>query len=367
MSGVARIIKSFPKLAILLVFFPVAIFMHITGMEGLSLFIVSALGILGTVTLIGKATEEIAIYTGPVWGGLLNATFGNVTELIIALIALKEGMHEIVRASITGSILGNLLLVLGASMFYGGLKYQTQKISRMGANVNVGMLWLVVIALIVPSLVTFAYNADPTLDKLMAEDLAQKASLVASIILLIIYAMSLVFSLKTHRFLIMPVEEEQEEATWSRPTAIIILLLATGVVAYLSEVFVSSIEVMLEVQHIHISELFVGVVLVAIVGNAAEGSVAISVARQNKMELSFQIAMGSCLQVAVLVAPVLVIASFILGNPMSLAFNLFELIFIGAGVVISSSALQDGETNWLEGAMFLAVYIFFAIVFWFHP
>jgi len=160
---------------------------------------------------------------------------------------------------------------------------------------------------------------------------------------------------------------EEEKPTWSKAASLMVLFASTGLVAFLSDLFVNSMNYMLKVQNIHISELFVGVVIVAVVGNAAEGSVAIWVAREDKMDLSFQIAMGSCLQVALLVAPVLVIASFIIGKPMTLAFNLFELIFIWAGVLISSQALQDGESNWLEGAMFLAVYVFFALVFWFHP
>lgn len=356
-----NIIRSLPRISGLVLLAPVAALLEFTGIHGVPLFIVSALAILGTVTLIGKATEEIALYAGPVWGGLLNATFGNVTELIIALFALRAAEVEIVRSSITGSILGNLLLVLGAAMVYGGLKYKTQTFSRTGANVNVGMLWLCVIALMIPSLVTFAPFLDPSLDKAQAASLARHASLAAAIILLACYGLNLVFSLWTHRFALMPGELEEEHPTWTRGQAIGMLLAATVLVAYLSEVFVGSLE------GVPIPRLFLGVVIVAVVGNAAEGAVAIWVARDNKMELSFQIAMGSCLQVALMVAPVLVIASYLMGKPMTLAFNVFELAFIAAGVLISSSALADGESNWLEGAMFLAVYIFFALVFWFHP
>lgn len=368
-----KLIRSLPKLSILLVFLPVAIVLQVMHIDGLPLFLVAGLGILGTVTLIGKATEEVAVYTGPLWGGLLNATFGNVTELIIAMVALTKGpsMYPIVLGSIAGSILGNLLLVLGGAMLYGGMKYQVQRISKTGANVNVGMLWVVLITLTVPSLVHIAYHMNPEsfpdLSAESADVMVERVSLVAAVILLSLYGLSLLFSLRTHRFLLMPDAGHDEKAEWSVKTSVIMLLSATLMVAYLSEAFVSSIETLKESGSIAMSEMFIGVVVVAVVGNAAEGMVAVWVARDDKMELSFQIAMGSCLQVALMVAPVLVLTSYFMGNLMTLAFDPFMLMALAAATVIASSALADGESNWLEGAMFLAVYIFFAMVFWFHP
>lgn len=363
-----RLLATVPKLAWLILLLPVIWGLKMAGQEGMLIFALSGLAILGTVTLIGRATEDIAVYAGPLWGGLLNATFGNVTELIIAVLALQKGLVEIVRSSITGSILGNLLLVLGAAMLYGGLKHPTQKFSRTGSNVNLGMLWLTLITLIVPSLVAFSWQLDPALQtQAQANALVEKASLAGAVVLLSIYVLSLVFSLRTHRFALMPGPQEHEEAVWSKATSLWMLLGSTVAVAFLSEWFVEGMQFMLEHQDVHISQLFVGVIIVAVVGNAAEGSVAIWVARENKMELSYQIAMGSCLQVALMVAPVLVLASFAMGKPMTLAFNFFELASLAAGVAVSSAALQDGESNWLEGAMFLAVYAFFAVVFWFHP
>lgn len=382
-------LATVPKLAVLLVLFlPATIVLQVMGNEGVAMFVCSALGILGTVTLIGKATEEVAVYAGPLWGGLLNATFGNVTELIIAIVALMKGphMHGVVRSSITGSILGNLLLVLGGAMLYGGTKFSTQKFSRTGAQVNVGMLWVAVIALVVPSLMTLSISLEtqlgemwpaamnghdhhvPTTDEVRGY--AENASMTGAVLLLVVYVLSLVFSLRTHRFELMPGEGdgEEEHSEWSMRTSIGMLLAATLAVAYLSEAFVGSIEHLTSAEGgLEISEMFIGVIVVAIVGNAAEGMVAIWVARKDKMELSFQIAMGSCLQVALLVAPVLVIASWALGDMMTLAFNPFEMIALGAAVLVSSAALNDGESNWLEGAMFLVVYVFFALVFWFHP
>lgn len=361
-------LRSTPKSAFLILLVPVALVMHLRDAHGLAMFIVCAVGILGTVALIGKATEEIASYAGPVWGGLLNATFGNVTELIIALIALRAGLYDIVRASITGSILGNLLLVLGAAMLVGGLRHRTQKFSRTGAQSTVSMLWLAVVALLVPTLVELVADKDPAFSELAADSFSRKTSLVAAVVLLVIYLLHLVFSLRTHRFLLMPGGEElYGEPEWSKGFSLGMLFFSTAVVAVLSEWFVEAMEHMLRQGGIAISRLFVGVIIVAVVGNAAEGSVAIWVAREDKMDLSFQIAMGSCLQVALLVAPVLVIASFLMGEPMTLSFDLFELVSLGASVVIASSALQDGESNWLEGSMFLALYAFFALVFWYHP
>lgn len=360
-------LKTLPKLSFLLVFLPVAIALDVMGQHGIPLFVVSALGILGTVTLIGKGTEEIALYAGPLWGGLLNATFGNVTELIIALFALQKGLHEVVLSSITGSILGNLLLVLGLAMVYGGTKFSTQKFSRTGAQVNVGMLWIAVVIIMVPSLMHVALQLDPLLNRETARALLERASLSGAVILLIIYVLGLVFSMRTHRFLFMPGEVDSHTPEWSRNLAIGMLFGATLAVAFLSEVFVGSIEHLVESGAIAMSEMFIGVIFVAVVGNAAEGLVAVWVAREDKMELSFQIAMGSCLQVALMVAPVLVIASCFIGEFMPLQFNPFELLALLAAVLIASSSLNDGESNWLEGAMFLGVYVFFALVFWFHP
>ncbi|WP_171189348.1 calcium/proton exchanger [Alienimonas chondri] len=359
------------------------------------LFIAAAMAILGTVTLIGKATEEVALYAGPLWGGLLNATFGNVTELIIALFALNAGLYEVVRASITGSILGNLLLVLGAAMVYGGTKYPTQRFNRTGAHANMGMLWVTLLILTVPALVHLAAvipDLDPSLAGVeaeaaaeVAEDAAQgeslqevaaqytdEISIAGAGILLTLYVLMLIFSLRTHRFLLRSDEAEHEAPEWSIAVAAGVLLGATLCVAYLSEAFVHAIDLFRDSGTLEISELFLGVVVVAVVGNAAEGMVAVWVARENKMELSFQIAMGSSLQVALLVAPVLVFASGFMhgwgpGELMTLEFSPFELLSLAAAVLIAGNALSDGESNWLEGAMFLGMYLFFALVFWFHP
>jgi len=403
--------KTLPKLGVLLaVGLPLVIALQVSHGSAIWLFVASAAAILGTVTLIGKATEEVALYAGPLWGGLLNATFGNVTELIIALFALNAGLYEVVRASITGSILGNLLLVLGAAMVYGGTKYPTQKFNRTGAHANVGMLWVTLLILMTPALVHLVAvipDLDPQLAAAVAEgavadgDIAVEAgeagageaaagangatlvelaaeytdevSLVGAGILLTLYVLMLIFSLRTHRFLLRSDETHHEAPEWSIKVAAGVLLGATLCVAYLSEAFVHAIEMYQSLDGaFQISELFLGVIVVAVVGNAAEGLVAVWVARENKMELSFQIAMGSSLQVALLVAPVLVFASGFLngwgpGELMTLEFSPFELLSLAAAVLVAGNALSDGESNWLEGAMFLGMYVFFALVFWFHP
>ncbi|MCA9062301.1 MAG: calcium/proton exchanger [Planctomycetaceae bacterium] len=375
MAAKRPFLSTLPRLTWLLLLFPAVIAMKVAHIEGLPLFAVSALAILGTVTLIGKATEEIALYAGPLWGGLLNATFGNVTELIIALFALKAGidagdaaaqekMFDVVRFSLVGSIIGNLLLILGGAMLYGGMKYSVQRFSRTGANINIGMLWLVLITMAVPSLVKLGFSDEQAA---ASGDLIGQLSMAAALVLLILYGLNLLFSLKTHRFHLMPAETDHDEAEWSKMTAAVMLGIATLLVAFLSESFVHSIEFMVEHKTVQMSEMFIGVIIVAIVGNAAEGMVAIWVARQDKMELSFQIAMGSCLQVALMVAPVLVISSALMGQLMPLTFGPFELMSLAASVMIASTSLNDGESNWLEGAMFLSVYLFFAMVFWFHP
>lgn len=364
------LLKSLPKISVLTLLFPVACWMHWGAhIEGVPLFVVSALTILGTVTLIGKATEEIALYAGPLWGGLLNATFGNVTELIIASMALSNPkLHGVVRASVTGSILGNLLLVLGASMLWGGLKYPTQTFSKTGANVNIGMLWITLIALMLPTFIQLTHGMDPAITPEVSDRLVQSMSLVGAVVLLTIYVLGLLFSLRTHRFLLMPAETTEEKPTWSKATSVGVLLFATLVVAFASDLFVGAMDSMLHgANAVPMSELFVGVIVVAVVGNAAEGAVAVWVARENKMELSYQVAMGSCLQVALMVTPLLVFLSYLMGHPLSLAFSPFEIASLLAATVIASSALQDGESTWLEGAMFLAIYGFFAAAFWFHP
>ena len=371
-SKAAYYFNTLPVTRYLLVFVPITAGLEFGHGPPLLLFLSAALAVLSLVTAIGKSTEEVALYTNPTVGGLLNATFGNVTELIIATFALKQGLHEIVKASIVGSIIGNLLLLLGAAMVAGGVKYPRQSFSRVGSSVNVSMLALALIAMVIPAIIAHGSQFDPELNNAVTtQRLLHRSSVGISVILLAVYALSLVFSLKTHHYVFAPApsgdEEEHETPEWSKGFAIAALLVITVVVAWVSDVFVASLEHIVHDYPIF-TPTFMGVVVVAIVGNAAEGSVAIWVARENKMELSFQVAMGSCIQVALFVAPALVLMSQFLGpRPMNLDFNVTETASMWASVLIASLALQDGESNWFEGVMFLAVYLIFALVFFFHP
>ena len=356
-----------PKYLLLLV--PVALGVHYAhALTPLWEFVLAGAGILGLVVVIGTATEEVAMRIGAVWGGLLNATFGNVTELIIALFALQKGSHEVVRGSITGSILGNLLLLLGVAMFAGGVKHKTQTFSRTGATASVQMLALALFALVIPSVTLLFHQFDPSLPATVAPKMAEKLSLAVAIILLVVYGLNLVFSLWTHSFTFRTEEGHVEEPRWSLRVALILLLATVVLVAFTSEAFVDALDRMVHESKVPVSEMFLGVVVVAVVGNAAEGSVAVLAAMKDKMELAFQVAMSSAIQIALMVSPVLVLSSFIFTDrPMLMAFNPFELLALWAGVLISAFALNDGECNWFEGAMMIMVYIAFGCVFWFHP
>jgi len=361
--------RSLPFPKYLLAFVPIALAVHYAHLASPTAeFALSAVAILGLVVVIGAATEEVAMRAGAVWGGLLNATFGNVTELIIALMALNKGAYEVVRGSITGSILGNLLLLLGLAMFAGGLRHKTQTFSRTGASASVQMLAVSLFALVIPSVTMLMHPFDSKITAEYAPVMAEKLSIAVAVILLICYALNLVFSLWTHRFTFRTEEGHAEKPKWSLATAVVLLCGTVVLVALTSEVFVDSLDRMIHESDVPVSEMFLGVIVVAVVGNAAEGSVAILAAWKNKMELAFQVAMSSAIQIALLVAPVLVLASFVLTDtPLLLAFNPYELLAIWAGVLIGAFALNDGESNWFEGAMMVLVYIAFACVFWFHP
>jgi len=357
---------SFPKY--LLPLAPLVLALHWRHVGGPGLHFALAGGaILGLVVVIGSATEEVAMRLGAVWGGLLNATFGNVTELIIALIALRHGSYEVLRASLTGSILGNVLLLLGLAMIAGGLKNSSQRFSRTGAAASVQMLALALFALVIPSVTTHLHGiiGIPAAE---VGPITAKLSLGVAIVLLIVYGLHLLFSLWTHRFTYRTDESPHEDPRWSLRTAIVLLVASVVFVALCSESLVSSIDVMVADGSMPVSEMFLGVVVVAVVGNAAEGSVAVVAAAKNKMELAFQVSMSSAIQIALLVAPLLVVASFLLADqPLTLVFSPMELLGLWAAVLIASFTLQDGESNWFEGAMLVAVYVAFALAFWFHP
>jgi Ca2+:H+ antiporter len=336
-------------------------------------FFSAALGVIPTAALMGRATEEVAAKSGPGIGGLLNVTFGNAPELIIALFALERGLHEVVKASIVGSILGNILLVMGAAMLAGGLVEgrKVQRFDRTAANVQSLMLILAVAALVMPAIFELVEGQGlPGIDqeRVTFDDTVEDLSLAVAIVLIATYAAGLLFSLRTHRELFNPHSEEGSEHDdtwgWSIRTSVIALAGAGIAVGVMSEILVGSIED--ASSAIGLSEFFIGVIVVAIVGNAAEHWVAVLVAIKDKMDLSVNIAIGSSAQIAMFVAPVLVLLSFVLGpGPMPLVFNGFEIAAIFLGVLVAYQVTNEGESTWFEGVQLLALYAIIGLAFYF--
>ena len=319
------------------------------------MFILAALSIIPLAGIMGEGTEEISSYTGPKIGGFLNATFGNATELIISFFALKSGLFEVVKSSIAGSIIGNILLVLGASMFIGGLKHKTQNFNINVVETTSSMLLFSLIGLCVPAF--FTHTINPNLLNTRYEGL----SLVVAIVMFILYILSLIFSFFTHKDLYATTtEEEGHESKWSLKKSIAILIIATVIIAIESEFLVGGIEDI--TSKLGLSEFFVGIILIPIIGNAAEHSTAITMALKNKMDVAIEIALGSSLQIILFVAPVLIFLS-LLFTPMSIIFNPFELVSLIASVIIANKVASDGQSNWLEGAQLMAVYFIIAAGF----
>jgi len=341
----------------MLIFLPVAVLAHFLNFSPILVFSLSALAIVPLAKFIGEATEELSVYTGSALGGFLNASFGNATEFIIGIFALRAGLVEVVKASITGAIVGNLLLVLGAAIFVGGLKFKTQKFNKTAAMTSGATLLLAVIALVMPAI--FHQTSPEANGKII-----QELSVFVSIFMLIVYFASILFVLFTHKHLYTE-EVGKLEAKWSKMKSIVILLAATIAVAWMSEILVGSIEPI--VKSLGWTELFIGVIFVAIIGNAAEHTSAITMALKNKMDLALQISIGSATQIAMFVAPVLVLISLFFRTPMSLIFNIFELVAIVLSVLIANLITEDGESNWLEGLQLLMAYAIMGVAFFFHP
>jgi len=351
----------------LLVAVPVAIALRFAGAGPIWLFLASCVAIVPLAGLMGKSTEKLAERLGPGIGGLLNATFGNAAELIIAMFALFNGLDEVVKASLTGSIIGNILLVMGASLLAGGLKHEVQRFNRTAAGVGATMMVLAAVGMLVPAI----FHALPEVaaaDPLLEHEL----SVGVSIVLLLTYAAHLVFSLRTHKGLFNPDPGDGEPAEaadhgppWSPTKAVSVLVGATLFVAWMSEILVGAVE---GASHtLGMNGVFVGVIVVAIVGNAAEHSTAVLVALKNQMDLSVGIAIGSSLQIALFVAPVLVLTSYLRAEPMDLLFTDLEVLAVLISVFIARMVAEDGESNWLEGLMLLMVYALLALAFFFLP
>ena len=346
---------------------PVAVLLDVFGATATIVFVVSALGIVPTAALMGRATEELAARSGPGIGGLLNVTFGNAPELIIALFALGQGLQEVVKASIVGSILGNILLVMGAAMLAGGIGRDKQTFSRTGVSIQTTMLLLAAAALIMPAIFELVEGKglpQPGAEAIHYGGTVEHLSLAVAIVLIVTYVIGLFFSLKTHRDIFNPEYEDEGSWGWSVRASVIALAIAGVLVGVMSEILVGSISE--ASKSVGLSEFFIGVIVVAIVGNAAEHWVAVLVAMKNKMDLAVNIAVGSSAQVALFVAPVLVLASFFIGPyPLALVFNGFELGGILLAILIANYVTQDGESTWFEGVQLLAVYVVFGLAFYF--
>jgi Ca2+:H+ antiporter len=352
---------------VLALFIPAAVVLELVHAPPWAVFTAAALGVIPTAALMGRATEELAARSGPGIGGFLNVTFGNAPELIIAFFALLAGLQEVVKASIVGSIIGNILLVLGASMLVGGWGRERQTFSRTAATAQSGMLLLALAALVLPAVFQLLHGGGlPPIgvERLDFSSELERLSLGVALVLILSYVAGLVFSLRTHRAIFNPYQEEHHEHAWSVRRSVGLLALAGALVGVMSEILVGSITETAE--QIGLSEFFIGVFVVAIVGNAAEHWVAVLVAAKDKMDLAVNICIGSSAQIALFVAPVLVLLSFAVGEgPLALVFNGYELAGIMIAVLIANFLTQDGESNWFEGLQLLALYAVLGVVFFF--
>ena len=355
-------------LHLLLAFVPVAIGLRVAQAPASWQFLTSGLAIVPLAGMMGEATEQLAHRLGPGIGGLLNATFGNAAELIIALFALFRGLDDVVKASLTGSVIGNLLLVLGASLLAGGLKYRVQHFNKTAAGVGGTLMVLAAVGMLVPGIFHHLVGEQGG-----APGLEHKLSAAVAVLLIATYGLNLLFSLRTHKELYNPGSEAETTAAlatggaWGVRRSTGVLLAATVAVAVMSEVLVGAVAE--TSRALGLTEVFVGVIVVAIVGNAAEHSTAILMALKNQMDLAVGIALGSALQIALFVAPVLVLASRLRGaaGPMDLVFTTLEVVAVILAVVIARMVAEDGESNWLEGAMLLMIYAILAVAFFFLP
>jgi Ca2+:H+ antiporter len=358
-------------LQLLLLFVPLAAAAAWLHWSPILAFAFAGLAIVPLAGQIGDRTEELAARLGAGPGGLLNASFGNAAELIIALVALQNGLQDVVKASLTGSIIGNVLLVLGAAMLAGGVGRERQRFDRAAASAGATLLALAATGLLVPAIfdrVAGSHVAHHTLTPDRMHDLEHRLSLMISGVLFVAYLLSLMFTLRTHRHLYAGRggASHHAVATGSPARPILLLLLATGVLAWMSELLVAAVEP--AAHALGLSRIFIGVIVVAVVGNAAEHSTAIRVAINDQMDLAMNIAVSSSTQIALFVAPVLVFVSLLMpGGPMDLIFSIFEVLAVTIAVVVVSLIALDGESNWLEGALMLAVYVILGIAFFFLP
>jgi Ca2+:H+ antiporter len=356
-----------PRLDWLLVLVPVVVGLEFLRPDAhVAIFFTACAAIIPLAGWLGRATEHLAERTGEGVGGLLNATFGNAAEMIIAFMALRQGLTEVVKASLTGSIIGNILLVLGAAFLTGGLRHPEQEFNEQGARTQATLLWLCGVALITPA--AFHLLGGPG-----ALPREVPLSTVIAVLLLVAYGLGLLFSLRTHKHLFaghraeaVAVDGARAHTPWTLRRSLTVLLAATAAIAWVSEILVGSVEETAE--HLGMTDVFIGVIVVAVIGNAAEHSSAILMAARNRMDLALGIAVGSSIQIALFVAPVLVLISYLVApSPMDLVFTGAEVLAVGLAVAITAQIAGDGRSNWLEGVLLLTVYLILGVVFFYLP
>lgn len=354
-------------LKILLIFVPVVFVLDYMNASPTLIFLAAALAIVPLAGWLGRATEELAMHVGATLGGLLNATFGNATELIIAFFALSAGQTDVVKASIIGSIIGNILLVLGFAAFLGGRRHLRLKYNEENIKVLSSMLVIAIIGFMIPAIFDFSERVHFALPANQSLTMDNRLSFGVAIVLIALYAGNLFFSFGSHKDLLSSGEVAEVPAeVWSIKRSISVLLAATVLVAFMSEALVAALEGF--TASFGLSESFVGLVIIPVVGNAAEHASAVTFALKNKMDLAVTIALGSALQIALLVAPILVLLSWVIGRPMDLVLRSpLELAALIGSVLIGNSVARDGETNWYEGLMLLGVYVILALAFFFTP
>jgi len=350
----------------MLVFLPITFIAEWLNFPSIIVFIASGLAIVPLAAFIADSTEAIAEVIGPSLGGLLNSTFGNATELIIAIVALRAGLVDVVKASITGTIVANLLLALGAAMLLGGLRVKEQSFQPTVARINASSLNLALVVLLSPTAIDFTSTG-------LQPETINRFSIVAALLLLLFYGLTLVFSMKTHKSIyqlteLEETEEDEPETEKHQPKLwqpVGILLICTLVLVFVSDTLVASLQE--AISTLGLSSLFTGVILIPIFGGAVEYITAATFAMKNKMDLAVAVAMGSSLQIAMFVAPVLVLAGQLMGQAMNLDFNAFEVLAVAIAVLITNSISTDGQSNWLEGALLLITYAVVGTAFYFHP
>jgi Ca2+:H+ antiporter len=343
-------------LLIFALFIPIAIILEFSHAQPVFILLTSAAAIVPLAAMIGEGTEALAEKVGERAGGLLNATLGNAAELIIAIVALRSGLIDLVLASITGSILGNLLLIMGLSLLVGGLRHGVQQFNRGNAGLDATLLILAVFALAIPSF--FNIELEPDFRRV------EFLSIGAAIAIMVMYGLMILYSFTAKTVESDPqAREAHPPSGWGTTHALVVLVVAVALIALLSEFLVGAVEPV--TASLGLSEFFLGIILIPLVGNAAEHFVAVQVASKNKMDLALSIAIGSSLQIALFVAPLLVFISLALGNPMPLEFTLYEILAVAAASIIAAFVSLDGQSNWLEGAMLLVLYAILAVAFFF--